>query len=813
MRRILLSFICTICVGLVGVLQAQAPANDNCAGAFELAVGVDSASATRVDMDTRNATQSSMPASVCSGSWFADDVWGYFSTGDKTPEYGIVVKAEFTGMGTDVPAVGMAVYRSCDNAETAIACFSSDVSDQHTIVVSPNCLEANEDYYVRIWSGGDPTAFAGTLRMIAYENTSFVNEDDEVYFYEGFDEGLGDWTTGNFNATTPEDSMNVWIWSENGNYLNGFGGSFTMFTDEGGCTGTAGFPSTWHQGGRTNDQATLPAGPPYPQQFAWFESPDIDLTETGEVVSITFDQYFRGLNGGQFTNLGAMLIWSNDGGATWSWDGDAGVFIEVNPEGDGENEYTVDLTYNNDSKRFTIPDLGGVPNARVAFIFQGDFYDWAIDNVRIIKVEDNNLALDKVGSAIAPQARTPLSQIEPMYFRASVSNNGGVDQPNTTVTVEVKNEADELVHTESVNIGTVPAVTSGVVADFPTSWTPPLMSQEYSATYTVESDSTDFDESDNDFSFDFAVTTNQFAKVINSPNGWTPAAGNYGEGVPHSWIWGNAFYFPTTLTSEVLSAVDMTFAISQQDTANPVSADALSLTLSTWDDVNGDFIVQSSERELIAFGEYVLTGNELSQLITVRLTDFNTLGEVTSLEGGKMYLAMVDYTGVADAEVLFLLGNADHDFTGMVEKTIDEGAPRFAGAIGIPTDGITQGIDYVVYDPTNTLRDLGLDIAPEVNLNLILEDATEELSDNNQLSLYPNPTSDVLNVKMELEETHGVINLNILDVQGKMIQRKTFFNVQQNTEQLNVSNLAPGTYMLQLVTDDGYKTKRFVVQK
>src|SRR5688500_8991100 len=171
------------------------PANDDCATAAVVAFGVDEATAVLTNGDTRGATASTTPATVCSGSWYTDDIWFQFTTPDVLPPDGIVVKAFFNDAlnPTDVPAVGMALYESCATDETALACFSSDLPEDNTIAIPPACLLPGHTYVVRIWSTGADATTEGTLKVGAFANTTA----DASLYWETFAGGIeaNGWST------------------------------------------------------------------------------------------------------------------------------------------------------------------------------------------------------------------------------------------------------------------------------------------------------------------------------------------------------------------------------------------------------------------------------------------------------------------------------------------------------------------------------------------------------------------------------------------------------------------------------------------
>ncbi|AZA53086.1 DUF5074 domain-containing protein [Chryseobacterium sp. G0201] len=69
-----------------------------------------------------------------------------------------------------------------------------------------------------------------------------------------------------------------------------------------------------------------------------------------------------------------------------------------------------------------------------------------------------------------------------------------------------------------------------------------------------------------------------------------------------------------------------------------------------------------------------------------------------------------------------------------------------------------------------------------------------------QFGIYPNPTTDVLNIKTQ----DKVMNAVIFDLSGKMI------NAQINNGQINVSSLTKGMYILKVVTDKAVYQQKFI---
>lgn len=79
-----------------------------------------------------------------------------------------------------------------------------------------------------------------------------------------------------------------------------------------------------------------------------------------------------------------------------------------------------------------------------------------------------------------------------------------------------------------------------------------------------------------------------------------------------------------------------------------------------------------------------------------------------------------------------------------------------------------------------------------------------ELFDN--LSLYPNPTNDVLNIRLDGSQDNysGEAELEIYSINGQRVYNDQLKNIDLNWGiQIHVENLMPGHYQVRLITPDG----------
>lgn len=82
-----------------------------------------------------------------------------------------------------------------------------------------------------------------------------------------------------------------------------------------------------------------------------------------------------------------------------------------------------------------------------------------------------------------------------------------------------------------------------------------------------------------------------------------------------------------------------------------------------------------------------------------------------------------------------------------------------------------------------------------------------------RLESYPNPTTDVLNIRFELKNSN-VVSANLLDVTGKVLTSKSFGNLASGTynESFNTSSFTSGIYFIEFTIGEEKIVNRFMVK-
>jgi hypothetical protein len=767
------------------------PANDDCSAAVALTIGADESECNETAGTTVGGTASTSPASVCSGSWFADDVWYSVTTPATVPDGALIVKVSYGTESADLPSVGMAFYADCGVDEVPFACFSDGTATLDEIKIFSGNLAPSTTYYIRLWSGITPTDNSGTFRICSYWEPG---SNDVVIWGDtpgegDFDGGFNDWTIQSINGDT-----SLWKYKacacSNGNFRSTTISSPTSFN------GAAVFDAD-----SINTANGDPPGPPYPQLIGELISPVIDGTDFAS-ASLKFYQAYAPLNGNAF------FAYSLDGGGTWSPDEEVSPDLAANALSPVPSE-----------QRFFLPELAGESNIRIKFTFSGDFYYWLVDDVQLIEPENNNLVVMSNFYAIAPNAQWPSSQVEEFSFLADIANIGAATQPNTNLNVSIVDDnTSAVVYTTDLSYGSVEPDTTVENQPFAGAFEPDGTMTTYTGTYSISSDSVDFDPSNNTQSFQFMVTDSIFAKEMGVTRTVVPADANWDAGEPHSWAYGNFYHIVNG--GDATDPADRWFAKSIEfgvGNGADLIGTILTIYLYEWTaDTNGDGEMDPDERVPVGFANYEITGFETTtDLINVPLKIFpdGEDGVLVPLFSGGNYVAMVEYlTGGVDNFVMLAAEPWDYAAQTLRSNPAVITDPAFqmpyrpAEMLGIGGDLSAEPYSAAGFNGT---------VVPTVRLH-IAQDIVESvavLDPANIVTVSPNPASNFINLNVDLINAQDQVEVRVMDASGKVILSRLYNNVTNETFNYNVSNFSAGAYLLNFITKEGVRTERFIIQR
>lgn len=588
-----------------------------------------------------------------------------------------------------------------------------------------------------------------------------------------FDGGLNDWTT---VGVTDEDA--IWVWEADGIADAGAYSGNTPIGSPSVANGAMVFDSDFYDNGGVQGDFGLGVAPaPATGELI---SPIMDLTGVG-TVSLKFNEYHRN---NASTN---QVAYSMDGGVTWS--------DPITTNGTvGGNEATTPNAVQN----VALFGATGTDQFRVKFIMIGSYYFWTVDDVQILRRERNDMQVNENFYAIAPSYQTPASQVDEFGFLVDITNNGGIDQTNVVVNMNVTDPSGASIYSEDNPYGTVgdSLVENSSFGDF----TPPAIAGTYEGTYSISSDSIDADPSNDEITFDFIVTDTVYAKESGATRDIFPAAANWGAGDPHQWAYGNHFYITN---GEGYYANTATFSVNGD---NSTAGTELDVRLYEWEDINGDSNADPDERMLAAFAIYeVGMFDGINGLRTVPLLGLDL--QTPQLKDNTDYILVLEYRALDDETDLPFGASGAYDYNAMVLNSQQQMRPRYGSMLGIAGD-----IDNEPYSSVG----FGRGLVPLVRLNVTeapLISSQEEITlPENTLLINPNPATDVLNAELTFAENAKNVSIRMMDIQGRVVLTRKLENVSVTNQTFDISRLAAGSYFLHVTTENGRIAKKVIVK-
>jgi hypothetical protein len=601
----------------------------------------------------------------------------------------------------------------------------------------------------------------------------------------------GWYTKGLTSANAAKKDSSVWKWNTNGTSLGAYGAGSTIASPTV-ANGAVTFDSDWLD----NKGVALPAGDgigqsPSPHSGE-LVSPILDARGYSN-ITLRFNQSYRNYAAASY------VAWSEDSGRTWK----PNVRLNADIAANGS-------TAANAVANVKLAGSVGTSGFRVKFIFDGDYYYWSVDDVKLISITQDL----KVNTffAIAPSYITQKNQVEDMKFLLDVANAG-----NSTTNVKVKLFVYRVdpsvtpptltqIYTDSLSYGTVRADTTIENKFLPgkllaSSLTP----GQYYGRYRIASDSVDQNPANDTLGFGFMVSDSLYWKESASITTTRPSDAYWTAAEPHAWRIGNYYYIKKGNTETVTS---LTVRLGDPSL---IKGQRVSAGLYEWVDANLDDVVQPGERMLVAFGDTLIPATQAPGNIwlTLGLKDINSQRWFYP-SNNKQYLAMFEFDPTAAAlnmTIGFNRGSHDYGATVFMTDSLYRAGvagfrPSYAPILGKKVDTDWSTIAF------------GYGLVPTVRMTVLPWRVKDELlSIEHKIEVFPNPAKDVVTIAVDLP--HSVIGLavQVLDNNGRLIQEQLFNNVQKDNLNLNIENLPSGTYMLRILTPDGTRMKKVAVLK
>lgn len=167
-------------------------------------------------------------------------------------------------------------------------------------------------------------------------------------------------------------------------------------------------------------------------------------------------------------------------------------------------------------------------------------------------------------------------------------------------------------------------------------------------------------------------------------------------------------------------------------------------------------------------------------------------GDGKILVGGRFSM----YNGAANNQIIRLNndGSIDSTFTTGVGFEGETSYKSVDNLTVSPNGKIIVGGTFYKYQNTNYSTNL---IALHGGVAL----ATNDFEISNSVKIYPNPAKDILNITTI--DNSEIVSAKIYDLQGKLVLETT-------TSSIDTNNLTSGLYFVNIVTEKGQSTKKFI---
>jgi len=433
-------------------------------------------------------------------------------------------------------------------------------------------------------------------------------------------------------------------------------------------------------------------------------------------------------------------------------------------------------------------------------------YHWSIDDIQLLPENPIPLNDMRVNGfySIAPNAQVPASQVDEFGFLADIQNKGQLEQPNVNLSITIEDvNTNDVVYFEELSYGNIASDSLAENVLFASSgFTPPAQVADYRGIYAISSDSTDLDPSNNTQEFTFSVTDSVFAKENAIAYQYNPPDGAWDAGEAHSFRLGCFYYTPN---GGDYFARHISFGFGTIDQANIDEGASVQILLHEWiEDTNGDDIADNTELGLpVAFQVYELTGNEVEDsLYTFDLINFENPDDPIALKDGGQYMAIVEYISPGDDVNLEFSASREFDYAAHWLRHVDSlGLDRWnSGFIGIGSEEFLDAFFFA----TPVVRLHISEFPFSVN--------TTELPDADQVLLFPNPASDQLHVQVNLSQRQSDVQIQLMDIQGRVLQNHQYSGLQQEHLSFDISHFPSGIYLLRFNSGAGMRTQKFIVE-
>ncbi len=405
--------------------------------------------------------------------------------------------------------------------------------------------------------------------------------------------------------------------------------------------------------------------------------------------------------------------------------------------------------------------------------------------------------------AAGPMAySTPLDQVQPFNpkviaytrttdtlfnvdFRVDITDPSG----NTTTLTE---PVDTLLPGKDWNAGVIhePIIEFG-------EYTPTELGA-YTMTFTAQTAEGTWPIDDAEISQSFEVTEYTYAIDNGNPGDLDGRQVNEVSYLENTGIYNMGAFYRTGANGG--TATHVSFAV-----ANPGALDignGFDFTINLYNaDMDGDgFPDAELPAEPIASTVYSLDGSEVPNELM-----HAAFPSPVTLDANGTYLAMVVSGGFAFTDQIPAYTTAGGTVYPTTSCAMQFGTIYRPASLEWWNGGGTAG------DATNTYPYGGRSPMIRMQMEGFVPPVSVDLLPEGQVNIFPTLTKDMVNIQFELAQNTPDVKMIVVSADGQMMLAQEYNNVMNETIELNVQNYPAGNYFVTIKTDQGVRTKKFVV--
>lgn len=353
----------------------------------------------------------------------------------------------------------------------------------------------------------------------------------------------------------------------------------------------------------------------------------------------------------------------------------------------------------------------------------------------------------------------------------------------------------------------------------------PTGTGRYDVEYELIPSFADDFEGDNKSSYSFYVDNRIFSKGRYDFTGERPFVGSgsrFSSG--NNFLWGPMYY----MEKAGYQIEQVKFSVSNGDPNNNSMANRGTVNIAVWKwvDANSDSVMVAGECSLVGLGSHTFGATDTSgQVHAVNISDALSPGTPTVTEANSWYWVTASvpgdlFLGIDGVNNYFVRSWIRHNSTAKIREPF---SPIFNGTYQDYFNATTPN-DVPAHYPFERFIALEDSIkfsqqkngyvgALPIQMSLFKVGVKEVENKGFDITVYPNPVTDVMNLTLKLDKQADEVQYAVLNSLGATVMQETHRNVTNDTYTVSTAQLAAGTYYVLINVDGEIQAKKFTVIK